>query len=258
MKDITIGILAWKSPETLRNTLDSYKNNNLFSMVHPVIFFQERTPELDALAASYGIHDILGTNENVGILSAFAQLIQHTKTKYFIFAECDFELIHTADETSSILDESIRLMEEKGVDLVRLRDRVNPGVPLGSRAMISVSDENIESYKFEPDYPFKIEILYFIKNPEEKFPGIFEIIDYKNRWYKISSEHAMWSNNIFIAKMDFLKNKVLSILNNRPGRNAAGKNTELFLKLEEYLSQSLKDYTIAAGIGLFKHNRLDR
>lgn len=258
LKDISIGILAWKSPQTLVNTLDSYKKHGLLKMVHPIIYFQERTPELDALAKSYGITDIIGTNENIGILRAFMELIEHTKTKYFMFAECDFELVNDEAKTAIILKECIRLMTEKGVDLVRLRDRKNPGEPIGSRQWIPVPDDQIQTHPIDMGFPHKIESLYFLDKPEEKFPGVFEIVDYDNKWYKCDSKHSWWSNHVFITTVDFLKNKVFPLLRTRPGIGPDGKNDDLYAKMENYLIKTLHGYTVAGGPGLFKHNRLDR
>lgn len=34
LKDITIGILAWKSPKTLMNTLESFKKHGLLKMIY--------------------------------------------------------------------------------------------------------------------------------------------------------------------------------------------------------------------------------
>lgn len=257
LKDITLAILCWKAFQTVENTLKSYKDNGLIDMVKPVIYFQERTPECDATASKYGITDIMGTVENTGILQAFIDLIEHTTKPYFIFAECDFELVHDKAFTQEILEECMKLMTEHDIQLVRLRDRKNPGVPLGSR--IEGMHEELQSPEFKVDqgFPYKIESLHFFDNPEEKFPGVFEIIEYKHKWYKSSSAHSSWSNNAFIATTAFLKEKVLPVLKQRPV-NANGKNTDKFAKLESYLIANLKDYTIAAGDGLFTHNRLDR
>jgi hypothetical protein len=259
LKEITLGILAWKSPKTLANTLESYKKNGLLSLVHPVIYFQERTPELDALAASYGIEPI-GTEENVGILRAFMSLIEHAKTKYFMFAECDFELVNDKKRTETILKECIRLMTENGVDLVRLRDRKNPGDAVGSRAWIPVPDDQLEAYPMDQGFPHKIESLYFFDKPEDKFPGVFEVINYEHKWYKCDSKHSWWSNHVFITTVAFLKEKIFPILQKRPGVGPDGKNDDLFAKMENLLIHNLHghNYTVAGGPGLFKHARLDR
>jgi hypothetical protein len=252
LKNITIGILSWKSHKTLENTLKSYKDNGLLSLVHPVIYFQERTEEDDTLAKSYGINDIIGTNENVGILQGFMKLVEHTKTKYFIFAECDFELVNNKERTSEILKECIHLIKKDGIDVIRLRDRENPGDPLFSRSIIPVEGRHLNGHNISKNFPWKIETVHFLKDPEKKFPGDFNVIDKKHRWYRAVSKNNRWSNNVFIASTAFLKDRVFSVLNARGGLSANGKNSANTFNLEDYLSKTLKDYTIAAGPGLFQ------
>jgi len=249
LKQITLGILSWKSPQTIRNTLESYKKNGLLEAVHPVIYFQERSSEDDALAKEYGIKDVMGGPGNTGIIGAMIELIQATKTKYFIFAECDFELVNDAATTKKILKEAVKLMEEKDIHLVRLRDKKQPGEPLGSR---DFAPKDLTNHVFDMSFPYKIEVVMFEGDvqPDKAFPGLFERIDYETPWYKTSSEHAPWSNNIFIAKTDFLKEKLLPLLE----EHRDIPSTEM----ERKLIEKLKDYNVAAGHGLFKHNRMDR
>jgi hypothetical protein len=253
LKDITLGILSWKSPLTIRNTLDSYKKNGLLRMVKPLIYFQERTPEDDALAKEYGITDVMGKpSTNAGIIGGMIEMIEATKTKYFIFAECDFELVNDEATTKKILKEAMKLMEEKDVQLVRLRDKKRPGEPLGSRAFAPVPDEELPNFAFNDSFPYKIEVVMFPGDiqPDKVFPGLFERTDYETPWYKTSSEHAPWSNNIFIARTDFLKEKLLPLLE---------LNREMpSTSMEGYLIQNLGGYNVAAGNGLFMHNRVDR
>lgn len=258
-QDITIAILCWKSPETITNTLRSYKDNGLFEMVKSMIYIQEISDKYRDIAKDHGVETILGNEENVGMVRAFVEMIEATQTKYFIFAECDFELVHDRDTTDRVLKETLRLMEEEGVDLVRLRDKENPGEPLGSKDMIPVKGDELQNYKFEANYPFKLETVMFLNNPEKAFPGLFTIVDYGSRWYTCDANKcAPWSNNIFITTVKFLKDRVVPLLAERPGVNANGKNDDLFTKLESYLMGHLRDYKVAQGPGLFTHNRLDR
>lgn len=259
LQDVTIGILCWKSPQTITNTLKSYKDNGLFDRVKSMIYIQEISDKYRDIAKNHGVETILGTEENVGMVRAFVDLVEATQTKYFIFAECDFELVHDKDTTDRVLKESIRLMEEEGVDLVRLRDREKPGEPLGSLDILPVKGEELQTFTFEENYPFKLETVMFLKNPEKSFPGLFTIVEYGSRWYTCDANKcAPWSNNIFITTVQFLKDRVLPLLAQRPGVNANGKNDDLFTKLEGYLMGNLRDYKIAQGPGLFTHNRLDR
>lgn len=257
-KDITLAILCWKAFQTVRNTLNSYKANGLLDMVKPVIYFQERTPECDAIAAEYGITDIMGTQENTGILQALIDLINHSTTSYFIFAECDFELVHPKDKTSLILDECIKLLTEKNVDLVKLRDRKNPGVPLGSRQFVPGTDAEIQTAVIDPNFQWKLEALHFLDKPENTWKDVFEIVSFsQDPWYICDDKHNVWSNNTFITKISWLKEKVLPILAARP-LNKNGKNDDKFSRMEGILGTQLRGNRYAAGHGLFKHNRLDR
>lgn len=203
LKEITLGILAWKSPLTIRNTLESYKKNGLLAMVKPLMYFQERTPENDALAKEFGSKNVMGDPlKNTGIIGGMLEMIQATTTKYFIFANCDFELVNDEATTKKILNETIKLMKEKDVQLVDLRDKKQPGEPLGSRDFAPVPDEQLPNYTFDSSFPYKIEVVMFPGDiqPDKVFPGLFERIDYDTPWYKTTSENAPWSNNVFIAK----------------------------------------------------------
>jgi hypothetical protein len=257
MKDITIGILAWNSRKTLTHTLNSYKQNGLLDIVHPFIYFQERTPELDAYAATHGINDVIGTPENRGIFNAFLEMLLHTKTKYFIFAECDFELIHGKRKTIEVLSECIRLMEEKNVDVIRLRDKKDPGDPLHSLNQIKKSGKELQDHDFGGNYPWKLETLHFIKDPVKKFPGDFEKVTYKNEWLIDISKDVWWTNNITIIKMDFAKKRLIPMMTTGPCRKGTYED-DLVWKLEHCFTSELKNYRMAGGVGLFRHNRLDR
>lgn len=251
-KEITMGILTWKSPLTIRNSLESYKKNGLLKMVKPVLYAQERGPQDDALAKEFGIKTVMGDKTNTGIIGGMIEMIKATKTRYFIFGECDFELVNDKETTKKILGEAVKLMKEKDIHLVRLRDKKRPGVPLGSRDFAPVKDEELPNFAFDHSFPYKIEVVMFPGDiqPDKAFPGLFERIDYETPWYKTNSEHAPWSNNIFIARTDFLKEKLLPLLEKNRGMAPTA--------MEEYLIQELNGYSVAAGNGLFMHNRLDR
>jgi hypothetical protein len=260
-KDITIGILCWRSPRTIRNTLESYKKNGLLELVHPFIYFQERSSDTDRLAEEYGIKDIIGTKENKGLLQAFIEMVNHVKTKYFIFAECDFELINDNKKVSDILNDCMKLMKENNIKVIRLRDRKNPGKPLHSRQSFDMSDSELEKQDFT-DYIAKPEMVHFFDNPEEKVSDVFTIVDkpqYNYRWYMCDYKHYHWSNVIYMAETKFLKDVVIPIvLESRETQN--GKNDELLNTFEQIMwakRDRLHGYTVASGEGLFKHNRID-
>lgn len=259
MKDITLAILTWNSPKTLKNTLESYKKNGLLNMVTPMIYFQERTPEDDAIARSYGITKVLGTSKNVGVLEAFIDIVNNVKTPYFIMAEVDFVLVNHEEKTRKVLDDCIHLMMEKDVKYVRLRDRKNPGKPLHSRSQIPVSDDKLEDYDYN-GYIHLPEIVHFIEHPDEKVPDVFTTVkppEFNYKWYLCDFADYHWSTNAYIAQTKFLKDIILPILEKYTNTDDKYNGIETVMWLKGNNSEKLHGYKLATGEGLFKHARLD-
>ena len=262
LKDITIGILSWKSPLTLKSTLDSYRNNGLLDLVKSVIYFQERSHETDRIAREYGINKIIGTYENLGVLHAFLEIMKNVHTPYFIMAEADFKLIHNKEKTKKILTDCMKLIRENGVKYVRLRDRRDPGVPLHSRKLIPVGDDELDGYDFS-DYISKPEMVHFFENPEEKVKDVFTVVgppDFNYKWYLCDYEHYHWSTNIYIAETKFIKEVIIPILLKHREVDMNGKNIDKINGIEPILwdnKYKLHGYKVASGEGLFKHIRLD-
>jgi len=243
--EITIGILSWRSHLTLINTLDSFKNGGLLDLTKVVIYFQEISDKDIEIATRYGVK-YFGSTVNTGIIGGFYELLVRCETKYFIFCENDFELVHDKDETSAVLRDCQNLLDNYQVDKINLRDRKQYGEPLFSKPK-----EEIGTFRLGMGYPYKIESLYFVDKPEDMFPGVFNIVNLDYQWYICDSVHQKWSNNVFISKTDWLKSKLLSLIQT----NLTNKSSFM---MEELIISSLKDYKICSGIGLFKHNRLDR
>lgn len=251
LKDITMHILCWKSPKTIKNTLESYKRGNLFNAVNVCIYFQERDDASDALAAEYGIKTVMGTKDNAGISSAMIEMVKATTTPYFIFAECDFELAQGENEqtVSSILSDCMKLIREKNVQLVKLRHKGRPGEPIASVGGLK------KDHKFPQDYWWKLETLYLLDSPESMFPNSFKIVDkpeYNGKWYITTFKDNTWSNNIFIADTKWMKDVIVPALEKSTIQNK-------FKGVESTLAHGiLNEYIIAGGDGLFTHNRLNR
>jgi hypothetical protein len=253
LKEITMHMLCWKSPKTVKNTLDSYKKGNLLSAVNTNIYFQERDDASNALAAEYGITSVMGTGENVGILRALIEMINATTTPYFMFAECDFELVETEQAVSDVLNDAMKLIREKSVSVVRLINRKKPG------PVYSLNGKD-SSTQFDKAFPYKLETLHVLDTPENMFPDAFTIVDgggYNRKWYVCSFINNIWSNQIFLADMKFMKETILPLL--EKSKNANKYNgAEKMLDAQCTATGALKDGLIAQGDGLFTHNRLNR
>ncbi len=235
--DVTIGILSWDAYKTLENTLSSYKKNNLFKYVTPFLYFQELSERDKEMAKKYKI-PFIGSKENTGVKGAFQEMVRHTKSKYFIFAEQDFELVQGPETIQKVLEDCIRLVEEDGVDYIRLRDKENPGKPLFSKSATA---------RLKAKY--KLENIHWVPDLMKKYPGALTHKFYNYDWYMCGEEDNFWSNNIFFAKTRWLREKVLGVLEKDKAKDKM---------MEQTLMHKLKDYTLATGPGLFSHKRLDR
>ena len=82
---ISIGILSWKSGQTLVNTLTTYHNNGLFNCVNDVcILFQEYSDQDKQIFEHFNLSYIAKEN-NIGIGKAFIELTNQSKT----VSKCD-------------------------------------------------------------------------------------------------------------------------------------------------------------------------
>jgi hypothetical protein len=90
-------------------------------------------------------------------------------------------------------------------------------------------------------------------SPESAYPGVFEKVTLAYPWYICSDEHNRWSNNNFIAKTDWLRDTVLPVVKKGLADNES--DSEM---MEMVLIRNLRGYRVAAGPGLFTHERLDR
>ena len=248
MNKISIGYLSWKREKILTQTLESHKTNGLFDLIKPenrFIFFQELSTEDKNIANHYEC--------------SYIELVEKCNTKYFIFSENDWYLIENKNVTNNILNDCIQMLDNNLCDIIRLRHRENPGNPLYSRPSEPTEwiTQNVSGF------PYKLESLNWVVDPNKIYNNIFNEYDGNYTWYITTLDHQKWSNNIFIANTSYLKNIVLPlikhfILNN----NKYTGLEEILINYNNYYGQSkelddiinfFKKTKISGGNGLFTH-----
>ena len=210
MNNITIGYLSWKRHDIFLQTLNSHKRNGLFDIIQPenrVCFFQEISNKDIELANKFNCKYI-GDNTNIGILNAFVKLIEICKTEYFIFCENDWNLIEDTEKTYKILEDCINILNTQTADVIKLRNRKNPGLPLYSMPT-NVSEWLSGNYA---GFPYKLESLSWIDDPNKVYNNLLYEYNRNYKWFITTLDHQSWSNNIFICKTEYLKNIILPIL----------------------------------------------
>jgi len=242
--------------------LNSHKDNGLFDLIpskNRIIFFQEITKNDIEIAKEYQCNYI-GNNSNVGILHAFVELVKKCDTEYFIFCENDWNLIECKKTTELILLDCIEIFKNDKADIVRLRHRKTPGVPLYSRPI------NVEEWIAQDvsRFPYKLESLSWLSFPEKIYKNLLHEYEVNYKWYTTNLEHQQWSNNIFIGSTEYLRNNILPLINFLKNEDTdkhldlenilinynlhIGKNEELDNAIFNY-----KKIRISGGEGLFTH-----
>lgn len=239
---ITVSILSWASHQTLRNTLQSYKDNGLFEAVEEVIIFFQEVSETDlAIAEEFGISNIISSETNIGIGPAIVSLVEQARCPYVLFLENDWVLIEPSGVVRTILGAAVNLIDKGVVDFYRLRSQANYGWPL-----FTAQFQGRELYS--PEH--LIEQVHFLgKGLADKFPDLIKYTDQFNTGTVYGdSRYCNYSNNPFICKKKFYLEHVAP----------ADKGG---ISLEGEIRKVWQDAGHKVGYnttGLFKHERLDR
>ena len=274
---IGVAILSWKSPKTVRNTLESYLNTKFLDMVDDsVLCFQEVSKEDIELAKSVGIRYV-ATDNNKGIQGAFRLGYESLDTDYILILENDCSIVGSQDFIRSQLTEALKLLDADVVDLVRLRSRFNPGFG-GDRAVrmytrffnVTKPHENFNLHEsidnslsfikwmrrtLRPDKACRWSgrSVYVEKHPEKLFPKF--ISAYENALI-VDSHILPWTNQPTLVSRKFF-GSLLEFADKNPSR----RTVNAFLDLEKPLNcKWWRNSKFRIGIidGMFTHNRLDR
>lgn len=234
---ISLCILSWKSVKTLANSLRSYQKNGLLELVDEVtILFQEVTEEDRKLAEKFNLKCI-GLSENRGIGLGIRKLVEETQNENILFLEHDWELIENPAITYHQLESGLDFLNN-GYDVVRYRSRRKPGFPL--HALNHKGNElNYYDDWHKCTSPHLLESLYWL-DPAKEFP---DKIQKEGDFFVTTARWANWTNNPFLAKKEFLLNKVL---------NFAGEKISFERNIAAWWVK--QDFKIAQGEGLFMHN----
>jgi hypothetical protein len=235
--NLSIGILAWRSGQTLVETLHSYYKNGLFEIANDItLLFQEISEQDRDIANHFGLQYI-GLNENIGIGKAFLKLTENALTENVMVLEHDWELIENSDVTYNRLQSGISLLDS-GVSVVRYRHRREPGNPHFSFRHRG-NELNYYDDEIGCTSPHLLDSLHWL-NPDEEFP---DKIQKQDEYFITTARWGNWTNNPCMYKQDFYLNVV---------KDFAGDGIALEGNISKWWAT--QHYKVAHGEGLFKHN----
>jgi hypothetical protein len=233
---ISIGILSWKSGQTLVNTLQTYFDNEFLHQVNDVcILFQEVSNQDIEIAKHFNI-PYIPMKENIGIGEAFITLTNQSKTDNVLVLEHDWKLIENKETTIERLKSGIEMLD-KGYSCIRYRHRQQPGHPHFS---FQYQGRELDYYdkEIECTSPHLLDSVHWT-DPSVGFP---ELIGKDGEYFTATSRYGNWTNNPCLYKKEFYLNTV---------KPFAGGGIALEGNISKWWAQ--QDYKVAHGEGLFKH-----
>jgi len=244
--DISLGILSYNAPETLDQTLMTYKNSGIFDISNDVFAILQKSDKQDEevkVCKKYNIR-FINMPDNGKMSSGFKAIYENAKNEIIVFLENDFVNYSTKQESLDFFNNSIYFIKEKNIDLIRARSRKNAGEPNhGIRIFSHIPKSEFVNHRSLS------ECIYWIDNPElvypEKIQRSVPLIG-SDKWYFSSSKSCMLTNNAFITSKTFFKEAVLPHLSG--SENIEDSFTPIWAQ---------QDYKCVFGPGLFTHKRLD-
>lgn len=233
---ISIGILSWKSGQTLVNTLQTYFERQFLHQVNDVcILFQEVSEQDKQIANHFGI-PYIGLENNIGIGEGFIRLTNQAQTENIMVLEHDWKLIENKETTIERIKSGIEMLN-KGYSCVRYRHRKEPGYPHFS---FQYQGRELDYYdkEIEVKSPHLLDSVHWT-DPAEQFP---QHISKDGEYFTTTSRYGNWTNNPCLYKKDFYLETV---------KQFAGTGIALEGNISKWWAK--QTYKVAHGEGLFKH-----
>lgn len=275
----TLGILTWKAPRTLENSLRAWQSVPAEIFERRFVFCQEFDPEEMELARKYGF-EVEGHSENIGIQNGLKSIAELAATPTVLIAENDCEPYLVNESTRAQLVSAIQATAAGEVVCMKLENRRIPG--------LTGYDEWTLLPRFNRYWPWEGrdtvwrrmvlaarrllrpgvarahigDAIGSVVNPHQIFPGR---IDWDERgFYRTSSTFLRWSNRSILVNREWFLEKLLPFAESHPSPSSRKVNGLDDLERPVNCPANRK-WWMSQGFpigwlepGLTWHNRLDR
>ena len=157
-----------------------------------------------------------------------------------LFLESDFRCLEPTDVVLECLTQSLKFLETRDADIVRLRSLKNPGHPI--QALNLKGNELKNSDHIRQLYL----CTHYLENPHKTFPEHIQLILDSPRVYKMSSSNCVYTNNPTITTKRFFYSEIFPYI-----------KFGCHLEPEIDVDWATKNHKIFITNGLFTHVRLD-
>ncbi|WP_322521290.1 hypothetical protein SR882_11140 [Guyparkeria halophila] len=267
---VGLGVLSWKAPRTLSQTLATYADGDLFSLFDDCrILFQEISDQDREVAEAFGL-PASGTASNIGIFGGVRALVEEVECDYVLLLENDCPLIEPHDEAARQLSTALHDAEELGIPVFRFRSLASPGQDFatlgkfcryfGDRVPSGSADGAWGSRIRRWVRPRKARRLqgiaaYAMPYPERAFPGVFRRTKRGN--LVTASPYLNWTNQSILVRRDWMLNVILPYVEAHPSSRLVNGFSDIEKELNRPWWRKQR-FPVGLPPGLFTHERVDR
>ncbi len=272
---VTLGMISWRAPETVRHTLESYAQAGILDLFAARrIHFNEISAADQAIAQAHGF-EVTGSNDNLGIFGAVDRLAREVTTPYLLSLENDCPLVATRDELGAMLNSALADMAALDIPVFILRSRREPGEafarreryerrfrpvwPIGQPQPDPLVRPHllVRAYEDRRKSALRGCAIYAEEDPALRHPGVIKRSP--NGSWVTSSRYLNWTNNAILVRTDFLRDVVLARVHSHPAKTSLNghQDIEAALKRDHWWARQ----NILMGQsepGAFTHKRFDR
>ena len=277
---IGFGIISWRSPKTLRATLEAHIEANLTAAFdESLIYFQDPSEADTALAKEFGIPFEGGAN--AGIAEGMRRVAQNLSTDLVLLLENDCPVVESFHQIGRQIEELRERFGRGELDLARLRHRFRVGAGLSLTKYFRYYpvhelhpefDQHRQLSAVAPRWisiarrwmrPKKAQALkgrsiYVEKRPDHVFPGAIRHLsgEVGDALYLTDSRYLNWTNQSVLLPKAFFLETLMPYVDAHPcNRTSNGfQSPEKVLNTRWWREQR---YRIGVGRGLFTHQRVD-
>ena len=262
--DIGLGILSWRSYDTLVRVLDSLVNFSE-NFGERLIYFNELDDECRRICSDYG-YACSGTVENLGIYGGFRGLSESMNSRYVLLLENDWHLVESDSVGLDQLRSSYNLLSSGRADIVSLR-HIRVGVD-----MMKSYTNYLRYYPIDSSFtsfissslrhilrPSKARFniggcVYVLDSPHLVHSEV--ILDDSTGFYLLPCFVRGWSNHPFMLERDFFISEILSRVESAPTTKRVNGHKNMENELDRVWWSS-RPWTIGiSSPGLFHHHRV--
>lgn len=280
-KTVGLAILAYKAPVTTQASIQNHQENGLYQLFDDVVVcFQSATDEDRQMADACGVRYV-ARDENLGIQGGFRWAWESLKTDYVLILENDIPVCVSPESMRAQLEQALRLLVEDRVDVVRLRNRFNPGEQNRFASMYSrfwpirCQDPRWNDTEVLDNSPNWKKLLrrvlrpgkatrwcgrspYIEQHPDQLFPKYIREIE--PDFFSVDSWVLPWTNQCTLISKE-LMGRLLDYADAHPSKHIHNSEGNKLPTLETPLNclwWRRQHFRIGLPEGVFTHCRLDR